>query len=323
MRQTQDEFVAARRADWEELGRILFRSPSLGRLQPAQISRAAALYRAVCNDVMRARAGGYSADLTAHLDDLAGRAHNALYAAPPHRWSAVGALYMRDFPRAVRKQVRFVVLSALLFFVPGAVGFLGAYGSRGFAAEILDEQTITSMDEAYSKGFEKGRDPGVNSLMAGFYVFNNVGIAFRCFATGILFGLGSVFFLIYNGLFTGTVIGLVARAGHAHNIFTFMCGHSTFELTAIVFAGAAGMQMGYALVATGGLTRWGSLRSQARQIASLVLGTASMLLIAAGIEGFWSPSSLPAPVKWTAAVGLALLLVTYFIVVGRRREAAA
>ena len=159
--------------------------------------------------------------------------------------------------------------------------------------------------------------------MAGFYIFNNVGIAFRCFATGILFGLGSVFFLIFNGLFTGTVVGEVARSGHLHNILTFMCGHSVFELTAIVFAGAAGLQMGYALVRTDGRTRWGSLRAQAREIATLVIGTASMLFVAAGIEGFWSPSAVPAPIKWAVAGALGLLLVAYFTLAGRVARAAA
>src|SRR5262249_39672962 len=153
-----------------------------------------------------------------------------------------------------------------------------------------------------------------------FYVYNNVGIAFQCFATGVLFGLGSVFYLIYNGLVMGTVVGWVAHQGHGTNILTFVCGHSTFELTAIVIAGAAGLQMGYALVATGGLTRWGSLRAQAREIAVLVLGAAGMLLCAAAIEGFWSPSSVPKQVKWAAAGGLALLVTLYFLLAGRRRD---
>ena len=126
--------------------------------------------------------------------------------------------------------------------------------------------------------------------MAGFYVYNNVGIAFRCFATGILFGTGSLFFLVYNGLVTGTAAGYVMSAGHGGNIWTFMCGHAPFELTAIVIAGGAGLQMGYALVDTGGLTRVGSLRRAAPLIARHILGAAAMLLIAALIEGFWSPS---------------------------------
>ena len=42
-------------------------------------------------------------------------------------------------------------------------------------------------------------------------------------------------------------------------------------LTAIVISGGAGLKMGYALVATGGRTRLGSLRAQASDLATLIL----------------------------------------------------
>jgi uncharacterized membrane protein SpoIIM required for sporulation len=158
--------------------------------------------------------------------------------------------------------------------------------------------------------------------MAGFYVHNNVGIAFRCFATGILFGAGSLFFLVYNGLVIGTVAGYVTQAGHGGNILTFMSGHAPFELTAIVISGAAGLRMGYSLIATEGLTRFASLRRAAPEIARLVVGAAVMLVIAALIEGFWSPSSIPATIKWVfSGVGW-LFVITYLGFAGRRRRRA-
>jgi uncharacterized membrane protein SpoIIM required for sporulation len=177
------------------------------------------------------------------------------------------------------------------------------------------------MAQMYSEGFNDGRAAGSDAGMAGFYVLNNVGVAFRCFATGILFGLGSVFFLVYNGLTIGTVTGWVWNAGHGGNILTFMCGHAPFELTAILISGAAGMRMGYALVATSGRTRLASLRASAREIAALVVGAAVMLVIAAAVEGFWSPSSLPAQVKWGASIVFTLGVITFLLFAGRRRSA--
>jgi uncharacterized membrane protein SpoIIM required for sporulation len=136
----------------------------------------------------------------------------------------------------------------------------------------------------------------------------------------VLLGLGSAFFLIYNGLITGVVAGLVSGAGHGLNLLTFTCGHSSFELSAIVIAGTAGMVMGYALVETNGLTRWASVRRRARELATLVLGAAFMLLIAALIEGFWSPSGVPAPVKWGVALVNCTVVALYFTLAGRVRR---
>jgi uncharacterized membrane protein SpoIIM required for sporulation len=315
--QRQDDFVAERRRDWDELDRLLGERKGLHRMAPGSIRQAAALYRAVCADLMRARAAGYGGDVVALLDGLAARGHNALYSAPPYRFGAIWELVARDFPRTLRRHGRFVLVAAALFVLPGVLGYVGASRSRPFALSVLPEAMAEQMEKSYAEGFS-GRGEGADTAMAGFYVYNNVGIAFRCFATGVLLGLGSVFFLVYNGLVMGVVTGLVGGAGHGRNLFTFICGHGPFELTAIVISGAAGMVMGYALVATGGLTRWASLRERGRDLAVLVLGAALMLLVAALVEGFWSPSAVAAPVKWAAGGVAAVLVGLYFARAGRR-----
>ncbi len=266
---------------------------------------------------MRARSLGCSPDVVAHLDGLASRTHNALYAPRPYRLDAAWHLLSRGFPRTLRKNWRFLVVATFLFAFPFVVGIAGSLTSAEFARGVLPTSMLEQMAENYAEGFESGRGGGQDSAMAGFYVYNNVGIAFRCFATGILFGAGSVFFLVYNGLIIGTVFGYVMTQGGGTNILTFTSGHAPFELTAIVISGAAGMQMGYALVDTGGRTRLGSLRSQSKELVDLVVGTAVMLVIAAAIEGFWSPSSVSPEVKWAFAGCSWLAVFAYFILAGR------
>jgi uncharacterized membrane protein SpoIIM required for sporulation len=317
----QDEFVAVRQQDWAELEQLLALGRGFRKLPPLSIARAAAIYRAVSSDLMRARAAGYSPDVIALLDGLAARAHNTLYSAPPYRMRAVWELVAADFPRTLRRHGRFFALAIALFVLPGVLGFAGAMRSRAFALQILPAESVEQMEEAYAEGFGKGRKAGVNTFMTGFYVFHNVGIAFQCFATGVLFGLGSVFFLVYNGLTIGAVAGLVTAAGHGRNLLTFTCTHGAFELTAIVIAGTAGIVMGYALVDTRGRTRLGSLQARAREIVYLVVGAALMLLVAAGIEGFWSPSGLPDRVKWGGAVVAYLLVIGYLMFAGRSGQA--
>lgn len=319
---TQDEFIADRRASWNELDALLMADRELHKLAPRSISRAASLYRMVCADLMHARGAGYTNDLAAYLDGLAARAHNSLYGARPWRLPGAWRMIAHEFPRVLRKRWRFFAIANLLFWLPLLAGLFGAMGSPEFAQAVLPPEQLAGMAEMYADGFD-GRAEGTDATMAGFYVFNNVGIAFRCFATGVLFGLGSLFFLIYNGLVIGTTTGHVIVSGGGHNILTFMCGHGVFELTAILISGGAGLQMGYALVETHGRTRLGSLRNQAGELGRLILGAAVMLLIAAGLEGFWSPSGVPPTVKWIAAGVFALLLTLWLMLGGRSRDADA
>lgn len=312
----QDEFVARRRESWQELEALLGRGRELHRSTPVDISRAASLYRSVCADLMRARAQ-FGPELVRYLDSLAGRAHNLLYGTRAYRLAGLWELLAREFPRTLRRRWRFFALASALFYLPMIACMLGTLSSIEFAETILPAPMLANMESMYEQGFDDGRDVAADSLMAGFYVLNNVGIAFRCFATGILFGIGSLFFTIYNGVVMGVVLGWVTRAGYGANIGTFVCGHGPFELTAIVISAAAGMQMGWALVATGGRTRLGSLRAQAGELGQLIIGAAAMLVIAAGLEGYWSPSSAPPPVKW-AASGLFIVLVTAWLALGGR-----
>lgn len=324
--QHQDEFIAQHRASWSELEDLLTSSRELHRKSPYEISRVATLYRSVCADLMRARSN-FGPDVVRYLEGLAGRAHNALYGARAYRLSALWELVAHHFPRTLRKRWRFFLIANLLLWVPYAFGFFGTLASIEFAETVLPRSQLMMMEAMYTEGFEAGRDAATDSEMAGFYIFNNVGIAFRCFATGILFGLGSIFYAVYNGVVMGVSIGWVVRVGYGHNIMTFVCGHSPFEMTAIVISTGAGLQMGWALIKTDGLTRLGSLRSQAGELGHLIMGAAVMLVIAAFIEGYWSPSSVPAPIKW-AVSGLNWTLVGAWLFLGgrwagRKRVAAA
>jgi uncharacterized membrane protein SpoIIM required for sporulation len=316
---SREKFVAERSPSWQELDVLLGTERPLSALAPTDISRVAALYRALCADLMRAQSLGCRPDVIHQLDTLVARAHNALYGPRPYALGLAWDVLARRFPRSLRKNWKFFGAALALFGLPLALGLAGSLRSLDFALSILPRTMLEQMSEAYAEGFDSGRASDVDSAMAGFYVYNNVGIAFRCFATGILFGTGSIFFLVYNGLVIGTVLGHVIRTGSGENILTFICGHAPFELTAIVIAGAAGLRMGLSLVDTGGLTRLASLRRAAPELLDLIVGAAVMLLVAAAIEGFWSPSGVARHIKWSFA-GAATLLVTLFLLLGGRRR---
>ena len=312
---SQDEFVAQRRESWKTLENLLMHGRNLSGRSPAEISQTASLYRSVCADLMRARAQ-HDGALVRYLDGLAGRAHNLLYGARTFRLAGLWELVAHEFPQTLRKRWQFFALANALFYLPLLLGLYGAISSPDFAQTILPPQQLLGAEQMYENAIE-GRPLAEDTTMAGFYVLNNVGIAFRCFATGALLGIGSLFFSIYNGLVIGTTLGWVTAAGYGQNIFTFICGHGPFELTAIVISAGAGLQLGWALIATGGRTRLGSVRSQARELGALIVGAGAMLVIAAFVEGYWSPSGAAPQVKWVvSAVNCAL--VTAWLGLGGR-----
>src|SRR5262249_7570552 len=209
-----------------------------------------------------------------------------------------------DFPGAVRRNIRFFLLACLLFFGSGAIAGYASYADEGYALAVMSPGQLESVERMHSKGHAQGRGSNEDAHMTGFYVRNNVGIAFSCFGTGVLFGLGPIFFLLTNGIIIGVIVGHLARTGYAENIFSFVSSHSPWELTAIVISGAAGLQMGYAMVSTGGRTRLGNLQAHGLELLRQVAGAAAFLCVAAMLEGWYSPSSIPVEVKYvTGGIG--------------------
>lgn len=292
----RDAFVEPRRARWKRLDDLLIR----GARRADAWSELASLYRSVCADLAAARSRGVPDDVVHYLDELAGRAHNALYGARRAGGRSWLRLIAAEFPQELRTQWRFFLVSTILFYGPFVVGALGALADPRFATLILPEAQLSQMESMYSGDLARGG--GQDAAMAGFYVWNNIGIAFRCFATGALAGLGSFFFLVYNGLVIGTVFGHLGSVGLIGNLLAFTAGHSAWELTGIVVSGTAGLRMGWALVATGGRTRVGSLRHAGPSLFRLVVGTTVLLAVAAAIEGFWSAGPVPAIGKYAFGI---------------------
>lgn len=302
---TREELVKLREKNWQRLAETLALAESgLGvkKLGPQGIQEMAQLYRALAGDLMRVRRDKLGADLERYLDNLAARAHNALYAGTRLGNKLKLISLIGDFPAALRRNMRFFLLAMVLFYAPGIIAGLAAYSDESYALAVIDEAQLDRMEEMHSKGHEQGRDENSDAAMTGFYVFNNVGIAFRCFATGILFGIGPFFYLLYNGLMMGVIFGHLARVGYGTNIFSFASTHGPWELTAIVISGAAGIQMGWALVSTKGRTRIGNLQAHGLELLRQIAGAALFLFIAALIEAWYSPSSLPVMVKYVSGI---------------------
>jgi len=305
--------VAARRERWDQLERLLADGPA----SASGWSELAGAYRAICADLSVARSAGMPSDVQDVLDDLAGRAHNRLYAVRPTGWGrALVGDALVGFPRELRLQWRLFLLASVLFYGPFVLGAVGAAVDPSFAAAVLSPGMLEQIEQMYASD-DLVRGVGGDVSMAGFYVLNNVGIAFRCFATGALFGIGSIYCLVYNGLLIGTVAGHLAGVGLGRNLLSFVAGHSAWELTGVCVAGTAGLRLGWALVATGGSTRAGSVRRASGAIYRLVLGAAFLLLVAAAIEGFWSAGPAPFPAR-LAFGAVQILIVALWLTFGGR-----
>jgi uncharacterized membrane protein SpoIIM required for sporulation len=326
----QTVFEARHGPDWERFEDWLDRDAgrrtggaAAGRALPdAEVPPA---YRRICQHLALARDRQYSPELVDRLNQLALRGHHLLYGARPRRGLARGLEFLvAEFPRRVRAERALVAVAAALFFGPLVTLIVALQWHPDFVYYLLEPERLAKFEEMYSPGNQRlgMRDADDNVAMFGFYVWNNVKIGFQTFATGLAFGLGSIFYLAFNGLYIGAVAGHLTRAGYATPFWSFVAGHSALELVAIAISGAAGLKLGGALIAPGRLTRRSALVAATRPAVQLMYGAAAMFLAAAFLEAFWSPlTAFPAATKY-AVGGILWAVVLGYLAFGGRGRAA-
>lgn len=321
-------FEAQHEAAWRTLEQQLdLAEEGRGKAGQWDAAKLAALYRSVCEQLALAQARSYPIALTQRLETLAQRAHRLIYRRQDYGLAHLRRLALIDFPQAVREHRRYVLVATLLFVLPMLAMGCAAWRDPGFILHLVDAGQVRSYERMYGPGvwdLGRERDAQTDWEMFGFYVMNNIGIGFQCFAAGIFAGVGSAFYLVFNGLFAGAIAGHLAAAGLGENFFSFVVTHAAFELTAIVLAGAAGLRLGHAWLAPGRMTRLQALRANARSAVVLVYGVIGMLVLAAAVEAFWSSSRwIEPPVKYGVGAVCWLAVLAYLGWQGRPRVVPA
>ncbi len=323
----QATFEARHAAAWQAFESWLAARERLRRARRGETPVAAlpddevpAAYRALCQHLALARDRQYSPDLVDRLNQLVLRGHHALYGARGSSGAEAIDFFLRGFPRLVRDEWRLVLAACLLFFAPMVLVFVGLQAYPDAVYYLLDPRQITQMEAMYDPANRRigMRDADDNVAMFAFYIWNNVKIGFQTFASGLAFGLGTVFFLVFNALNIGAVAAHLTNVGSGEPFWSFVSGHSAMELVAIALSGAAGLRLGAAVIAPGRRSRKAALVDAARIAVRLMMGAAAMFVVAAFIEGFWSPQRVvPTTVKYGVGLALWALVIGYLVLGGR------
>lgn len=312
----QQDFESRYSSLWEKLEEYIRKgsSESIGHF-PQE-------YRQVCHHLAIAKHRRYSPYLIERLNQLVLECHHRLYRHHSRFNFQILKFIIVDFPGSLRENAYYVWLSTALFLLPGLLMFVVCYFNSDMIYSVMPAESVRDFEHMYdpaSGAIGRERESDTDLMMFGFYIKNNIGISFQTFAGGILFGLGAAFFLFYNGLMIGATAGHITNIGYVDTFFPFVVGHGAFELTAIVFSGAAGLKIGFALIDPGPLTRIDALQKASRDAVKIIYGTTLMLVIAAFLEAFWSSSTnLPISVKYSVGAFFWAVVLLYCFFAGKK-----
>ena len=280
-------------------------------------------YLVLCQHLALAKERLYDAALLERLNGLVLALYRELYRYRSESRLNLYAFLRRDFPLAIYRHRVYIGVALLAMLLPGLLVGGWTYVDENAVYSLMDVSQVRDVERMYDPAaakFGREREADTDIYMFGFYIQNNISVAFRCFAGGLLLGLGTLVVLGFNGLFMGGVAGHLTRLDYVETFYPFVVGHGSFELTAIVFSGAAGLRLGYALLAPGPWRRLDALRRAGRDVVPMLYGIVLMLVVAAFIEAFWSASAVPGPAVKYSVGALLWALVLGYAFSGRRYE---
>jgi uncharacterized membrane protein SpoIIM required for sporulation len=314
-----DRYIAAHQASWDRLAQLTARSRrGVRRLGPGELDELVALYQRTSTHLSYVRTNFRNPALTTRLTRLVAGASGVIYGKRARTLRGFLDFFRETFPAAVWHARRFVLVSALLTFLP--VAAVGVWLANSDAA--LEASAPDALREAYvNEDFESYYSSAPAGQFATEVTVNNIQVSILAFAAGITLGIGSAVILLMNGGNLGVALGLFAAAGQQPKFWGLILPHGLLELTAVVIAGAAGLSLGWAIVAPGDRRRTEALADAGRRAVVIIMGLVVAFIAAGTIEGFVTGSTLPTTMRVGIGVTVEAAFLTYLLVQGRAAAA--
>ncbi|MBL0103033.1 MAG: stage II sporulation protein M [Bacteroidetes bacterium] len=311
----ETNFIDQNKDKWGELEELLKED----RKDPDKLTN---LFVKVTDDLSYARTFYPNRYVRVYLNDLAQQLFHLLYKnkkSGRNKFISFWTEQLPDIMYSVRKEL---LASFVIFVISLLIGIFSARHDPGFAKLILGSDYVKMTEENIRNG-----DPmGVYKKAEGFGMFlqigfNNLRVAFFIFVLGIIYGIGSAFMVIYNGIMVGVFQYFFYRQGLFLTSFLTIWMHGTLEMSSMIIAGAAGITMGKGLVFPGTFRRNQSFFISTRRGIKILVSLLPIITLAAFIESFLTRhTEFPTSIKALIIVASFAFMLFYFVIYPYQRH---
>ena len=325
------KFLLEREIAYRRLEDLLTRAEHGGmkRFPRGDLIELGHLYRLAAADLARARYVLRSPLLAEYLNEMVGRAHHLIHRRRAPFWTGIVRFVTAEFPRTVRAEAVPIMLAAVMILGAGAVGGIAYALDPDWGQLALTQPALREYEqrqEAQPSGLASGDIPEyAMPMFSALIITNNIRACVAAIAGGLLFGLGTLAALVYNGFLLGVVGMIFLSRGPEYSLY-FWAGilpHGVLEIPAIIISGGAGFILARGLLMPGRLSRGDALRQEGATAMKLLGGVIILMLIAGTIEGFITPIDVrifPSWLKITLGGVLFVLLIIYLMRAGYRPD---
>jgi uncharacterized membrane protein SpoIIM required for sporulation len=307
MRETQ--FIKQNKDKWGQFEKVV----SSGKTDPEILSN---LYLEVTDDLSYARTFYPNRSVRVYLNGIAQRTFYSIY---KNRRGGIGRFFnfwASKVPQILFESRKELFFSLMVFLFAVGVGVLSTMMDEDFPRVILGDDYVNRTMENIAAGRPMSiYSQGDSSDMFFQIALNNLRVAALTFIVGLLFGVGTVYLLLYNGIMVGAFQMLFIRQGIYWESILTIWSHGTIEIACIIIAGGAGLALGRGLIFPNTFSRLQSLQLAARRGILIMATITPLIILAAFIEGFFTGSMASMGTRFIV-VGISLVFVVgYFVLI--------
>jgi len=222
-----------------------------------------------------------------YLNGIAQSIFQGIYTNKKSERSRLKTFWTDELPKLIYESRASFRLSLVVFALSVAIGAVSSAIDIEFSRIILGDSYVDMTIE----NIESGNPMAVYKESAPFgmamgITLHNIMVSFLVFITGIFYAIGTIGVLIQNGIMLGAFQYFFFEKGVFLDSVLTIWIHGTFEISAIIIAGAAGITMGKGLVFPGTLSRTKSFQISAKRGLKIMLGIIPVFVFAGFFEGF-------------------------------------
>jgi len=310
-----DSYLVRHGPEWDRLTEL---TGKRGNLTGAEADEVVELYQRVSTHLSVVRSTAADPVLEARLSALVAGARSIVTGVTLPIWQTVGRFFTTTFPAAVyRARVWWISVGLINVAVAVLIGWR-VVNTPGLGESLLSDAEVKQLvDHDFANYYSE--NPATDFA---FQVWlNNAEVTAICLVLGI--AIIPVLVLLWVNITNAAVIGgFMVAAGRADVFYGLLLPHGLLELTIVFVAAGAGLRLGWCWIAPGPRTRSQALATEGRAAGAMALGLAVWLLISGLVEGFVTPSTLPAGARLTIGAIVWLAFLVYVFTLGRRAARA-
>lgn len=306
-------FIKQNKQKWLEFEKSLYNSSD------NKPERLAELFIQINNDLAYAQTYYPKSNVIKYLNGIAVTAYHKIY-GKRKSGNSFKNFWSFEIPMIMYQYRRYFYFSFAIFFLMVIIGVFSSIHEPEFVRSFLGDSYVNMTEDNIENGDPLAvynNETSFGDFNSFFLIaFNNLRVGLMSFLYGIIGGIGSLYFMLVNGIMVGSFQYMFFEKGHFFLSLRTIWMHGAMEMFGMCIEIGAGVLMGTSYIFPGILTRKQAFFQKGKAALKIVISTFPFTISAALIEGYLTQYANEMPIFLAGLIVLSTfsLIFWYYLI---------